>query len=168
LPAELQEILLQRKITVHPVRAGWTALHKGTSQSFSLFSPSQNARDINERSIAVFAGEGNEGVLLTADLGRTGFEQMLAAGMPGPITLLKLPHHGSRHSQPEVFLEQTQPSAAFVSSGRGNQYGFPHQQTIDDCTARQIPLFRTDLQGMLTFHVKNGLWHRQTDRDLSL
>ena len=134
--------------------------------------PSQESRNINERSIVVFAGQQkagqqNEGVLLTGDLGKRGLQQLRAAGIPGRISLLKLPHHGSRHSQPEWYLDWIQPTAAFASSGRGNPYGFPNQQTIEACTAEQTPLFRTDQDGMLTLRINNGRWQSQTGGEAS-
>ena len=144
---------------MHCIDEGWTHIQKDTNQTLSLFSPLQNARDINERSIAVFAGKQKDGVLLTADLGKSGLQQLSAAEIPGRASLLKLPHHGSRHARPELYLDWVQPSKAFVSSGHGNTYGFPHQQTIEACTARQIPLFRTDQEGMLTFRINNSRWH---------
>ncbi len=162
LAPELRESLLQQNVAVHHTIEGWTNLQNSAHQTFSLFTPSQESRDINERSIAIFTGQENEGVLLTGDLGRKGLQQLRAAGVPGRISLLKLPHHGSRHSQPEWYLDWIQPTAAFVSSGRGNPYGFPHQQTIEACTTHKIPLFRTDQNGMLALRISNGMWQAQT------
>ncbi|MCK4507320.1 MAG: DNA internalization-related competence protein ComEC/Rec2 [Desulfuromonadales bacterium] len=167
LAPELLEVLQQRNVTMQRLDEGWTHLHEGwphrhdTKQTLSLFAPLQSSRDINERSIAVFAGNQQDGVLLTADLGKRGLQQLIAVGLPGRASLLKLPHHGSRHAQPKLYLDWVKPSAAFVSAGRGNSYGFPHQQTIEACTTQQVPLFRTDLEGMLTFHMVNGQWQRQ-------
>ena len=166
LAPELLEVLQQRNVTMHSINEGWTHIQKDTNQSFSLFSPLQNARDINERSIAVFAGNQKDGVLLTADLGKRGLQQLSAAEIPGRASLLKLPHHGSRHARPELYLDWVQPSEAFVSSGHGNTYGFPHQQTIEACTARQIPLFRTDQEGMLTFNLNNSRWQVKRGKSL--
>ncbi len=166
LAPELQEALQQQQLAVHGLGEGWTHLQQTSGHIFSLFAPLQNSQDINERSIAVFAGNQAEGVLLTADLGEKGLRQLSATELPGRVSLLKLPHHGSRHAQPEQYLDWTHPALAFVSSGRDNRYGFPHQQTIQACLSRQIPLFRTDLNGMLTFHVDNGQWYVHTGRAL--
>lgn len=165
LPLELQNVLQQRNITAYRIREGWTHLSKSPHQTLDLFAPAQNAADINERSVAVFAGQQTEGVLLTADLGKSGFQQLLATEMPGRVTLLKLPHHGSRHSLPQSYLDQIKPLTAFVSSGRNNPYGFPHPQTTEACSERQIPLFRTDQEGMLTFHINKGRWQIEKGRD---
>jgi len=166
LTPELREVLQRRNVTMHRIEESWTHIQKDTKHMFSLFSPLQNSRDINERSIAVFAGNQENGVLLTADLGKSGLQQLIAAEIPGRASLLKLPHHGSRHARPELYLDWLQPSEAFVSSGHGNTYGFPHQQTIAACTAQHIPLFRTDKEGMLTFHINNSRWQLKTGKAL--
>ena len=166
LAPQLQEVLQQQHITAHQIDEGWSQIHKSAGQTFSLFAPSQNARDINDRSIVVFAGQRGDGVLLTADLGKAGLQQLFTAGVPERVTLLKLPHHGSRLNQPEFYLDWLKPTAAFVSSGHGNTYGFPHQQVIEACSVRQVPIFRTDQQGMLTFYTDNGRWLSQTGKAL--
>lgn len=158
LAPELQQALRQNGAKVQRLAEGWASLHKENSQILSLFTPAQGAADRNERSIAVFAAQRDQGALLTADLGRSGLLQLLEAGLPGTVTLLKLPHHGSRHAQPQLYLERLKPAVAFVSSGRGNPYGFPHQQTVDACAGLKVKMLRTDLQGMLTFHLADGHW----------
>jgi competence protein ComEC len=161
LAPQLLDALQQQKVAIHRLDAGWTSVHESANQTLSLFAPLQSSRDINERSIVVFAGNQENGALLTADLGQSGLQQLAAAGIPGRTSLLKLPHHGSRHARPEMYLEQLTPATAFVSSGRGNTYNFPHQQTIEACNRYQIPLFRTDQDGMLIFRIDNGHWQAQ-------
>lgn len=164
LSPELRGVLQEQAVHVRQINKGWTRLQTSGGQVFSLFVPSQKSRDTNERSIAVFAGQGDDGVLLTADLGKHGLQQLIDAGLPGRATLLKLPHHGSRHAYPELYLEKIKPTVAFTSAGRGNTYGFPHHETIEACTSRQTPLFRTDREGMLTFRLHNGQWQTDTGR----
>ncbi|MGW8312730.1 MAG: DNA internalization-related competence protein ComEC/Rec2 [Desulfuromonadales bacterium] len=158
LAPEMRMALQKPAVHVHHLKQGWTQLPTGKRQLLSLFTPSQRDPDVNERSIAVFASQQNNGVLLTGDLGRNGFQQLKRAGIPGPVTLLKLPHHGSRLAHPEQYLEWLRPKLAFVSCGQGNPYGFPHQQAIEACARRQVQLLRTDLAGMLIFNDVNDHW----------
>lgn len=166
LEPELQETLRLSGARIHRLVEGWTRLSDRPDAPLSLFVPAQHAPDINERSIAVFAAQRGQGVLLPADLGNSGLRQLQEAGIPAPVTLLKLPHHGSRHARPELYLAQFSPQAAFCSSGRGNPYGFPHRQTLDACSAAQVELFRTDQAGMLTFRVVDGHWQAESGRAL--
>jgi len=122
--------------------------------------PDREAVEINERFVAVYARHRDKTVLLGADMGESGLRQLAASGVPDDISLLKIPHHGSRYAAPELFLEQFAPATAFVSAGRDSTYGFPHVKTVEACTRSQIPLDRTDRMGMLRFHVQDGEWQR--------
>lgn len=45
--------------------------------------------------------------------------------------VLKVAHHGSKNSSGETFLEVVKPKYAVISAGRDNQYGHPHQETVE-------------------------------------
>lgn len=166
LPPSLQKALQENAIPIHHLPEGWTTLPESGGQVLKLFVPDQSAADLNERSVVVFTGPQTQGVLLPADLGESGVQQLLTAGLPGRVTLLKMPHHGSRHASPELFLDRLTPSLAFVSSGFRNPYGFPHQQTVTACNARHVELFRTDQAGMLTFHLRQEHWQVESGKAL--
>lgn len=161
LEPKLAEVLVRFKIPVHTLPEGWTEIGRARQPPIYLFVPSQTARDPNDRSIVVHATVGNEGVLLPGDLAIAGFDQLCAAGLPQPVTLLKLPHHGSRGSRPERFLDLLLPQLAFVSAGRDNSYRLPHPASIAACGERGIPLYRTDHQGTLTFTSTGQPWQVQ-------
>jgi competence protein ComEC len=144
LAPELQQALYDKNVQIERLSKGWTHVVSGKNTRFSLFAPSQSSRDKNERSVAVFAGRRGQVALLTADLFGTGLSQLVEAGLPGRVTLLKMSHHGSRHAEPLRYLEWLKPTAVFVSAGRGNPYGFPHQQTLEACNKQQVNIFRTD------------------------
>lgn len=158
LDTELQAALRRQGVRIARVAEGWSCIRQNDRQELSLFAPDQSASDINERSIAVYASHLGHGVMLTADMGAAGLKQLSDSGAPGEISLLKLPHHGSRYAAPELFLEHFAPLAAFASAGRGNPYGFPHSETVEACTRRGIPFYRTDQMGMLKFHLQDGQW----------
>jgi competence protein ComEC len=162
LSPELQEALKDNEVPIERISKGWTHLTNDNYRRFSLFAPSQSSPDKNERSIAVFADNHRQGALLTADLFGTGLSQLVEAGLPGRVTLLKMSHHGSRHAEPLRYLEWLKPNVVFVSAGRGNPYGFPHQQTLEACSRQQVDLFRTDTQGMLQFSIIEDRWHGST------
>jgi competence protein ComEC len=165
LTSELQQALRDKEVPVEHIDKGWTHISTDKGARFSLFAPSQKSRDKNERSVAVFAGNRNQGALLTADLFGAGLSELVDAGLPGQVTLLKMSHHGSRHADPVRYLEWLQPKAVFLSAGRGNPYGFPHQQTLQACNRQQVEVFRTDTHGMLQFSIFNDQWHGQTTKE---
>jgi competence protein ComEC len=161
LEPRLATTLAHRKVPVHQLDEGWSQLDLRRPASLHLYVPPQDAEDLNDRSIVIHAAAGNDGVLLTGDLAVAGFEQLCAAGLPHPVTLLKLPHHGSRASRPDRFLDLLQPRLAFVSAGRDNPYRLPHPVSVAACSDRNIPLYRTDRQGTVTFSSYGRAWQVQ-------
>jgi len=85
-----------------------------------LFVPRQTARDPNDRSIVVHAADGTKGCS-PGDLAVEGFEQLCSAGLPEPVTLLKLPHHGSRGSRRNGFSTDCS-TAGVCLGGADNSY----------------------------------------------
>jgi beta-lactamase superfamily II metal-dependent hydrolase len=46
------------------------------------------------------------------------------------IHLLKISHHGSNTSTPQILLDKLKPLAVFISVGENNSYGHPHPSTL--------------------------------------
>ena len=62
--------------------------------------------------------------------------------------ILKVPHHGSKYSSTEAFIDAVHPAAAVISVGK-NSYGHPTNQTLDRLAARDIEVLRTDEKGTI-------------------
>ncbi len=166
LPPDFNKVMARKGITPLQLEQGWTNVVQQEGCRLSLYAPSQKAKDLNERSIALFVGNDQQGALLTGDLGKSGLQQLVRDGVPGRVSLLKLSHHGSRLSQPEYYLSVMQPDVVFVSAGRNNSYGFPHQATLDACAAQKVPIYRTDLEGTLPFNIRDGRWQIDSQNSL--
>lgn len=61
--------------------------------------------------------------------------------------VLKVGHHGSKTSSSEPFLRTVSPRYAVISCGRGNDYGHPHDRTLENLTAIGAVVYRTDRDG---------------------
>ncbi len=61
--------------------------------------------------------------------------------------VLKVGHHGSRTSSGGAFLDAVAPRLALISVGRGNSYGHPSAEVLDEFSRRRIPVLRTDVVG---------------------
>jgi competence protein ComEC len=46
------------------------------------------------------------------------------------VQLLKISHHGSSSSTPQILLDKLKPLAVFISVGENNSYGHPHPSTL--------------------------------------
>lgn len=146
-----------------PVRLfppGWNRLETGPGTTLALHRPSGERGNENNRSQILYLQNGADGVLLTGDLEAEGVSALLSMTLPGPVNLLKLPHHGSKGAAPEKLAEQLHPQMAFVSVGRENNFGLPHPQVVEMLGHADIPLFRTDLQGTLSFTSRGNGWQK--------
>jgi len=149
-------------VRTHQLQEGWRELPSSAGQGLMLFTPNQQARDLNNRSVIVMASDQHNRVLLTADLGPEGLRQLLADRQTESVNLLKISHHGSRHSAPDAFLSAFRPEIAFVSAGRNNLYGFPHPDTLDCFSQAQVEVYRTDQDGTLILNSEPYGWQVKT------
>ncbi len=88
-------------------------------------------------------------VLLAGDIEKQIEEKLILAGIDIDTDYLKIPHHGSKTSTTEEFLENTSPLMAFISLGRDNPYGHPHQEVTERLEKRSIKYYRTDELGTI-------------------
>jgi len=96
--------------------------------------------------------EGAKGLsaLLAGDVELEAEEDLAELGPLLKSDILKVPHHGSRYSAYEPFLEAVSPSVALISVGGGNQFGHPHEETLDALEALDgAKVFRTDRDGAI-------------------
>lgn len=61
--------------------------------------------------------------------------------------VIACPHHGSKYSSSDEFLDFVSPDIAIISCGRHNMYGHPAPETLDRLEERGIRIYRTDLEG---------------------
>jgi competence protein ComEC len=64
--------------------------------------------------------------------------------------VLLVPHHGSRTSSSDAFLDAVHPRLAIVQSGYLNRYGHPRPDVIARYEARDIAVLRNDREGAIT------------------
>ncbi len=71
--------------------------------------------------------------------------------------VLKLGHHGSRTSSGADFVRAVAPLVGLVSVGAGNSYRHPSPEILERFAALQVPLLRSDLEGVVVIST-NGEW----------
>lgn len=72
---------------------------------------------------------------------------MLKSGVNLKADVFKVGHHGSYSSTSPAFLKAVAPKYAVISVGKGNDYGHPHQVTLDKLAAAGVTVYRTDQNG---------------------
>ena len=85
-------------------------------------------------------------LLMTGDSQAAELEQALRL-VTGKITVLQVPHHGSKTGLDEKVLQTLAPQLAVISVGAHNKYGHPAPSTLDFLNQFKIPFLRTDQHG---------------------
>jgi beta-lactamase superfamily II metal-dependent hydrolase len=104
----------------------------------------------NEEGLILRVRHGNHSFLLTGDAEPRTERLLLDAGLLERADVLKVAHHGSRHSSRTDFLDAVRPVFALISAGRDNAFGFPAPRVLQDLEARAVMILRTDLMGLVT------------------
>ena len=97
-------------------------------------------------------------VLLTGDAEEPVERQMLASLVPEAfdVDVLKVGHHGSKTSTSQAFVNAASPVSALVSVGADNSYGHPTELVLG--RLKGVPVFRTDLDGTVSFTYDKDSW----------
>jgi len=76
-------------------------------------------------------------------------EMELAGSAAGRLasTVLIAPHHGSRSSSSQGFIEKVDPEVVVVSSSRNGRFKFPHPEVLQRYSDLGAGIYRTDLNG---------------------
>lgn len=70
----------------------------------------------------------------------------------GVTRVLKCPHHGSKYSSSEEFIEAYDPDITVISVGRRNNYGHPAPETLERYKEGGVQILRTDEDGAVILH----------------
>lgn len=103
--------------------------------------------DLNENSALLTIECGRFSVLLTGDI-EAGTEMVLTPSAL-PVTVLKVPHHGSSSSLFPPYLRRLSPQLAVFSAGRGNPFGHPSPAAIETYSEMGCGILRTDVLGTI-------------------
>lgn len=117
-----------------------------------VLSPSYIQDDSNLNSLVLKLNFKDKSFLFTGDSEISNELDILNNFQLDDVDFLKVAHHGSSSSTNPEFLAQTTPDVAAISCGYKNQYGHPHQGTLDNLSNFNILTYRTDLNGDLVFY----------------
>lgn len=104
----------------------------------------------NAQSCVLRISAGRQVALLTGDID-TRVERTLLAGDRAVLAadVLVVPHHGSRTSSSEPFVDAVRPRSAWFPLGYANRFGHPHPTVWARFAERGIPLARSDRDGQV-------------------
>lgn len=107
-------------------------------------------QDRNEYSMVFRLGYKDFSMLFTGDVEGKGEEEMLQSERLEKTTILKAAHHGSEYTMCEEVLAQIQPAFTWISCGKDNSYGHPHQALLDRIGQLNSKIYVTMNQGAIT------------------
>jgi competence protein ComEC len=102
----------------------------------------------NDASFVIRLTFGRSVVLLPGDLEQLGESRVM--NRLGPITLLKIGHHGSRTSSSETVIDRLRPRVALVSAGHPSPFDHPSELVLGRFAARSIPVLSTAENGAVS------------------
>ena len=174
-----QEHALQQVFTAHGVafkdcEAGQRWTWDGVE--FVLWHPEPSMRSwkANERSCVLEVRNEHHSIWLTGDIekkGETMMTRRLAAFpeewevISGKQVILMAPHHGSKTSSSEIFLEYLDPDHVFSQTGFQNRYRHPHPMVVERYTKRGLSLLDTVQTGAQIWRTEKEQLHRTMWRE---
>ena len=110
----------------------------------------KRARKENDRSCVVKVTTAAAATLLTGDAEARSESEMLARDAQGLRSdVLLVPHHGSKTSSTEAFIDAVHPATGILSVGYRNRFRHPNAAVVSRYVERSVVLRRTDTEGAL-------------------
>lgn len=148
----LCKIALEQGTILQPVDDGATFFLK--NGTIHLLVCSDEGDTSNSRELTALLEMYDNQVAFPGDLGINGVLDFVRS--QSKITVWTVPHHGSRFSSSEELysiLQQKGIRVAVISNGKDNRYGHPHNEVLLQLEHLAIPIYRTDLQGAVSFYL---------------
>jgi len=113
--------------------------------------------DLNGQSVVLELRFQEFSALLCGDVPSLAFSQFTDEAQ-SPVTLVKIPHHGSKNSWSKEFYERIKPSLAVISAGEDNPFGHPAALVIEGLEQEGIKIMRTDHDGAVIVKSDGRIW----------
>lgn len=147
---EMEEKIRQQQIEIVYLSRGMELQEE--NMKIKLLQPvaTENYQERNEYSMVFRLEYQKFSMLFTGDVEGKGEKEMLQCKELEKTTILKTAHHGSEYTMCEEVLSQIQPKFTWISCGKGNSYGHPHQALLDRISKMQSEIYITMNQGAIT------------------
>lgn len=117
--------------------------------------------DQNEYSVAFRMVMNGHSFVFTGDIGgpaeRDILKRLAERGDKGTAEVLKVGHHGSKHSSTEDWVKHWSPELSIISVGASNTYGHPNEDVVDRLKKAGSLVRRTDLDGEIQIEAPSGV-----------
>ena len=149
----LIELAKEANINVSVMKAG-SSIKVGELE-ITCFQPTKTQSSGNASSMVLELSYNKFHMLCTGDTEKEGEDLLLKHVQGKEYTVLKAAHHGSKYSTSEALLNAIDVKMAWISSGRNNSYGHPHEETIERLQKEGCKIYGTAESGAITIRT-NG------------
>ncbi|MGB4984808.1 MAG: MBL fold metallo-hydrolase [Erysipelotrichaceae bacterium] len=116
----------------------------------------------NDQSIVTYFSLNNINYLFSGDISSL-VERQLGLDLPvSNFDVLKVAHHGSKHSTSVRFLDRFSFNLAFISCGKINSYGHPSDIVVNNLQNSQVEIVNSSIDGSLLITSNKFLTYYQT------
>jgi competence protein ComEC len=110
----------------------------------------QKWRNTNNNSLVVKVSLNSISFLFPGDIMAEAEKELVGlAGDLLPSTVLVAPHHGSKTSSSNIFLDAVKPEIVIFSSGRSGRFKLPHDSVLKRYENRECQIWRTKINGAI-------------------
>lgn len=147
---EFKKKLSEERIKIRKLFAGHSIALSQAQILFFWPHKELKTTDVNESSQVFLFTQGDSRILFTGDI-LTNTSDSLSNQTLGPVSILKVPHHGSKNGLTRALLKKVQPTTAVLSSGKNNPYGHPSPEILQMLKEVGVSIRRTDKEGDIIF-----------------
>jgi competence protein ComEC len=105
----------------------------------------------NDMGCVLRINAGGKVALLTADIEAKSEARLVVCAHDSlRAHVLVAPHHGSKTSSTDAFLEAVKPQHAIITAGYRNRFAHPHADVVARYEARNTAIWRTDRDGAIS------------------
>jgi len=162
---EFMSLVNAEGATIHEARLG-DSIKVGSLTLLVRHPVNLFPKSPNNNSIVLLLSYDNIDFLFTGDAQVKAEEAMLAKRhYPVPdVDILKVGHHGSRSSSSARFLDRIRPEVAIYMAGEGNQYHYPHAETIYALSQIGADIYGTDIHGTIIVTTNGDRYSLQLEK----
>ncbi|AFS78846.1 DNA internalization-like competence protein [Gottschalkia acidurici 9a] len=108
--------------------------------------------DDNNKSLTFILSIYNKKLLFTGDIEKESEARIINKHKSQSVDILKVPHHGSKTSSTEEFINHFSPRVAVIQVGRNN-FGHPDESVLKRYRDSKTKILRNDKSGLITANI---------------
>lgn len=117
-----------------------------------------DSQDANDDSLVLRISDQEIDYLLTGDLPSEQEQILLQNNINVEAEILKVAHHGSKHSSGQDFLTSVEPQACIISAAKDSEYGHPHQEALERLAKVKCNIYETSRLGNIRIASDGKKW----------